>query len=42
MYQAQLLMEADAKMSLETSRSILELKAVEVPWRPLMKLLKIR
>ncbi|EFY86490.1 ubiquitin carboxyl-terminal hydrolase [Metarhizium acridum CQMa 102] len=33
MYQAQLLMEADAKMSLETSRAILELKAVEVPWK---------
>ncbi|KHN97152.1 ubiquitin carboxyl-terminal hydrolase [Metarhizium album ARSEF 1941] len=32
MYQAQLLMEADAKMSLETSRAILELKPVDAPW----------
>lgn len=31
-YQAQLLMEADAKMSLETSRTILDLKNTDAPW----------
>ncbi|TWU78238.1 ubiquitin-specific protease ubp2 [Metarhizium rileyi] len=32
LYQAQLLMEADAKMSLATSRAILDLRATDVPW----------
>jgi ubiquitin carboxyl-terminal hydrolase 25/28 len=32
MYQAQLLMEADAKMSLHTSQAILELKSIEPSW----------
>lgn len=33
MYQAQLLMEIDAKMSLETSRTILEISDADDPWQ---------
>lgn len=39
-YQAKLLMEADAKMSLETSRAILELSNTDTEWEPVYEAAK--
>ncbi|QPG93659.1 hypothetical protein C2857_001529 [Epichloe festucae Fl1] len=40
MYQAQLLMEADAKMSLDTSRAVLEVSNADGPWQAVFEAAK--